>query len=69
MRWRMLGLLVVVTLGLGCPETYGIGGSIDDAMHRDMKAQAEEAAQCPAQAEVDRLCANPDDEQCPRRCM
>jgi len=70
MRWRMLGLCAVAVLGIGCPETYGIGGSIDDAIERDMNAQLEQRDDyvCPSPEEVTRRCADPKSEQCPQRC-
>ncbi len=73
MRWRMLGLLAVVALGLGCPDTYGIDGSIDDAMHQDTMAQLKpkklKDEGCPSQEELKTLCAKRDSEQCPRKCL
>jgi hypothetical protein len=34
-----MGLLV---LGTGCPEVYGKGGTLDQAMEKDLKAMQEE---------------------------
>lgn len=70
MRWRRFGWCVVVALGVGCGETYGIGGSIDDAMEKDMRAQAEKKDdyECPSKEEVKRRCVNPLSVQCPLKC-
>jgi hypothetical protein len=70
MRWRRLGLCVVAALGVGCPETYGIGGSIDEAVEKDMKAMSEELVlPCPSRAEAEKLCANPRDKRCRKECL
>jgi hypothetical protein len=41
MRWWLApGLtLVAGTVGTGCPETYGKGGYLDDAMQKDIEEQ------------------------------
>jgi hypothetical protein len=70
MRWRMLGLFAVATLGLGCPEIYGMDGSIDDAIEKDIDAQFEEKDDyvCPPDEEVKRRCVDPKSAQCPQKC-
>ncbi|WNG33479.1 hypothetical protein F0U61_07505 [Archangium violaceum] len=41
MHWSLVvGIaLLVVPFGTGCPETYGKGGYLDDAMEEDIKEQ------------------------------
>jgi hypothetical protein len=70
MRRRKLGLCVVAALGLGCPETYGVGGVIDEAVEKDMEALAKPPDDyvCPSPEEVQRRCVDPDSETCPRKC-
>ncbi len=42
-RLIMLGSALLVGLGVsGCPEVYGKGGSLDDAMREDIEAQLRE---------------------------
>jgi hypothetical protein len=70
MRWRRFGWCAVAALGLGCGETYGIRGSIDDAMEKDIHAQFDKTDDyvCPSDEEVKRRCVNPKSEQCPKKC-
>jgi hypothetical protein len=36
MRWQTAGSLVPLLVGLtGCPDTYGRGGTIEQAVHKD----------------------------------
>lgn len=69
MRWRMLGLCAVATVGLGCPETYGIDGSADQAMSKDMKSLAEESLPCPPKPEAKALCAKSNGKHCREECL
>ena len=42
-RLIMLGSALLVGLGgSGCPEVYGKGGSLDDAMREDIEAEQED---------------------------
>ncbi len=70
MRWRMLGLFAVATMGWGCPEIYGMDGSIDDAIEKDMHAGLETRDDyvCPSKEEVKRRCVDPKSEKCPQKC-
>ena len=37
--WKFIGLLVPLVVGaLGCPHTFGRGGSVDRAVHKDTPA-------------------------------
>lgn len=63
-------LCAVAALCLGCPEDFGMGGTIDDAMRKDIQARLEDknAYECPPREEVQRRCADPKSERCPQEC-
>lgn len=70
MRWRLTALCAVSLVGLlGCPETYGIGGTVDQAVHEDMmEALPQQEAPCPPAARVKEICEGRSSKECLPEC-
>jgi hypothetical protein len=67
MRWRNAWGVALSAVGLmGCPETFGKGGTVDQAVFEDA-VDAVNPERCPPPEEVRAICANPK-KQCPEEC-
>lgn len=72
--WKFVGLLVpLVVDALGCPHTFGRGGSVDRAVHKDtlQGARPPESYECPLSGEaVEDFCSEQENmEECLQRCL
>ncbi len=64
MRWRTAALCAVSLVGLvGCPETYGKDGTMDDAVEKDMEAAVEKDT-CPPREKVKEICGERNPKDC-----
>jgi hypothetical protein len=68
MRWRIIFIGVLSLLGAtACPHSFGRGGTIDRAVHKDAKAVLQEE-ECTEEIRQ-KYCTDPDNmEQCPEEC-
>jgi hypothetical protein len=70
MRRRLVLCIAVLvgSFGTGCPETYGKGGLLDQAMHRDVMEEMEEV--CADGRPRRQICDDPQApiSTCPWRC-
>lgn len=73
MRWRLgFTCSLLLTVGTGCPETWGIGGTMDQAMARDIDAEMHRRDCKLSKAEWTEKCSKPElwvDEECPPECQ
>lgn len=58
---------LVLMASTGCPHTYGIGGTIDRSMLKDMIENASQKG-CPV-SELQELCGDDDFEWCVKNCL
>jgi hypothetical protein len=68
MRWKTAGLCALALVGtLGCPHAFGRGGTVDRAVHKDVRTAVEEG-RC-TQTQFNLFCV-PDDtsEDCLEEC-
>ncbi len=68
MRWWTVWECAAALMGLGCPDTYGKDGSIDDAIEADTKAIIQDKYNCPPPEVVLALCKDEQSKDCPRNC-
>ena len=71
MRGRMVvpSTLLLLAFGTACPETYGIGGEMDEAIRRDIQEGLKEHQRCEDGELQIWTCADPDDRTtCRWRC-
>ncbi len=70
MRWMTAGLCVLSLVGLlGCPETYGIGGTVDQAVEEDMEESVpKKDGTCPPAQQVKEICGARSPEECFKGC-
>jgi hypothetical protein len=68
MRWWTVWMCAAAGMGLGCPETYGKDGAIDDAIEADTRARTKDKHDCPPQEVVQLLCKDKQNKDCPRHC-
>lgn len=68
MRWRLVWLCALSLVGsLGCPRSFGRGGTIDQAAHKDVK-QMLETPECTRQ-DWELYCGDDSDsEECRQTC-
>lgn len=70
MRWMTAGLCALALVGaLGCPHSFGRGGTIDTAIHRDVRESLEEDGEGCTAEEYEKYCVpDPNTEQCRKIC-
>jgi hypothetical protein len=68
MRWKTAGLCVLALVGsLGCPHSFGRGGTLDKAVRKDVK-EGLDTQKC-TQEELELYCdEDPDGAECLREC-
>jgi hypothetical protein len=72
--WKFIALLLPLVVGaLGCPHTFGRGGSVDRAVHKDtlQGARPPESYECPLLGEdVEDFCGEQaNTQECLERCL
>jgi hypothetical protein len=72
MGWRLVfTCTLLLTVGTGCPDIWGIGGAMDQAMARDIEEQMHRRDCKLSRDEWNKMCFFPelwDDNGCPREC-
>jgi H+/Cl- antiporter ClcA len=73
MRWRLaFTCTLLLTAGTGCPDTWGIGGTMDQAMARDIAAEMHRRDCKLSEEEWEKKCLNPAlwvARECPPECQ
>jgi hypothetical protein len=66
MQWRAAGMgtLVLVT-SLGCPHEYGREGTVDRAVHKDVKERQRQRC---SEEELELFCEDGESPQCREKC-
>ncbi len=69
MRWRTVGLCVLSLVGMvGCPDTFGKDGALDEAAHRDAVERVRQSGDC-TEKEWRQFCEGQEDsEACRKEC-
>ncbi len=68
-RVALASSLLLLTVGTGCPETYGIDGKMDKAIRQDIQDELEEHQRCKDGELQVWSCTDPGDrETCRWRC-
>jgi len=60
-RVALASALLLLTVGTGCPETYGIDGKMDKAIRQDIQEGLEEHQRCKNGELKLWICPNPED--------
>jgi hypothetical protein len=69
MRWWRVCLCALSLLGvLGCPHTFGRGGTVDRAVQKDIE-EWRRLGKCPPEEEVEELCEALGDPDCFPECQ
>jgi hypothetical protein len=68
MRWMTAGLCALSLVGaLGCPHSFGRGGSIDKAVHKDVEQMLDDEG-CTDQEYQDHCIPDAESEECRQAC-
>jgi hypothetical protein len=68
-RWMTAGLCALSLVGiLGCPHAFGRGGTIDSAVHQDVREGLDDDDGCTPQEYEENCVPDPNSEQCRKVC-
>jgi hypothetical protein len=61
-RVRLVFASLLLAVGTGCPHDWMIGGTMDEAMQKDLQEEREARRECPPHLPRERVCYGPNNQ-------